>query len=67
MLRMTISTRSLDAANSLKEDSGTLRHQQRRCTKDVDGGLRRLNLHQSLDETLHIRQLENGLERPWGT
>ena len=28
--------------------------------------LRRLNLHQNPDETLHIRRLENGLERPCG-
>jgi hypothetical protein len=29
-------------------------------------GLRRLNLHQNPDETLHIRRLESGLERPCG-
>src|SRR6202047_506644 len=28
--------------------------------------LRRLNLHQNPAETLHIRRLENGLERPCG-
>jgi hypothetical protein len=28
--------------------------------------LRRLNLHQNPGETLHIRRLENGLERPCG-
>src|ERR1700724_848431 len=28
--------------------------------------LRRLNLHQTSGETLHIRRLENGLERPCG-
>ena len=31
------------------------------CTR-----LRRLNLHQNPGETLHIRRLENGLERPCG-
>jgi hypothetical protein len=29
-------------------------------------GLRRLSLHQNPGETLHIRRLENGLERPGG-
>jgi hypothetical protein len=64
---MTISTRSLDAANSLKGRFGNATTSAKTLYGDVDGGLRRLSLHQSLDETLHIRQLENGLERPWGT
>src|SRR4030088_3191279 len=35
--------------------------------KLTDGAyLRRLNLHQNPAETLHIRRLENGLERPCG-
>ena len=33
---------------------------------DMFPRLRRLNLHQNPGETLHIRQLENGLERPCG-
>ena len=34
--------------------------------KAADKALRRLNLHQNPAETLHIRRLENGLERPGG-
>src|ERR1700736_1409405 len=35
-------------------------------TRLVRPRLRRLNLHQNPAETLHIRRLENGLERPRG-
>src|ERR1700732_1402738 len=38
----------------------------RRALSVSPARLRRLNLHQNPAETLHIRRLENGLERPCG-
>ena len=42
-----------DACNAMRSNS-------------AGSSLCRLNLHQNPDETLHVRRLENGLERPGG-